>query len=315
MSGHAVCYAATEGYLFHTVVSALQARAHTDDAVGVYVVCLSRGGSREEETFRRVCAEHGVELISAPIHRLNGLHPTYSRLLLDEFLPEQVEEVLYLDGDTQVVQDINPLVRASTPVGGVLAAVDPMVFIRRSHKALKNRIDGWWDSSDLSAETRQRYVNAGVLRVSRRDLAGLREQIFRDYGDRLRDFHFLDQDAINLACGDRIDTISMSWNFPGFLLDTQMVEITPPRIVHFMSNPRPWHAPLSPWGHDYYRPYSDLVREHPDLEEYWVRLAGRRKIRYALQQRYKQWTERPNWQSPEAAESVSELERRTRPLT
>ncbi|CCH85940.1 Glycosyl transferase family 8 [Modestobacter italicus] len=311
---HAVCYTATTGYLFHTVVSALQARANTSPDTEIYVLCFGSGSSLEESAFQRVCAGSGITLLSVPRDRLNGLHPTYSRLFLDEFLPAHVDEVLYLDGDTQVVANIDPLVEAPIPTGGALGVRDPMVFIRESSNTLKKRIDGWWDSSGIPPGIRARYINAGVLRISRADLGGLRSDVLREYGDKLGLLHFLDQDAINLVLGKRLQPISMSWNFPGFLLGTQMVEIARPRIIHFMSDPRPWNAALPPWGVHYHQPYAQFVKDHPQTAEYWQRLSGRAKTKYALQQRYKHVTERRAHQSSAAARALRELERDTRDL-
>ena len=312
MAQHAVCYTATAGYLFQTVLSAVQARAHTSRSSDVYVVFLGDPGSEELRLFGRVCADHGVRLLAAPASAIDGFHPMYARLFLDELLPESIEQVLYLDGDTQVVDDIDALVHADPPAKGALAVRDPMVFIRRADEGFRRKIDGWWDSSGIPADVRDRYVNSGVLRIARDDIRELRADILAmSAGATTR---FPDQDAINISLEDRIDVVSMSWNFPGFLLGTQFVELTPPRIIHFMSDPRPWNAALPPWGPERHRPYADLVDRYPDVADYWTRLTGLRKAKYALQQRYKHLTERRTWQSSAAARALQELERDTRDL-
>lgn len=315
MSRYGVCYTATAGYLFSTVVSALQARSHTDSSVGVYIIMISDDDeSKEEQLFRRVCAENGVTLISAELSTLRGNHPTFARLYLDEFLPAEVEEILYLDGDTQVVGDINPLVHAETPLEGAVGVRDPMVFIRRSSASFRKKIDGWWDSSGLPAHVRDTYINAGVFRVSRSYLPALRAATIDRFGDRVADFKFLDQDVINLALDGRISVVSMGWNYPGFLLGTQLEDLAPPKIIHFMSNPRPWNAPLRPWGERYYSPYREFVNRYPETEPFWPRLSSIERVRYGLQQLVKSLIERPRWQSRAAKLSVRELESGTRSI-
>ncbi|MCZ2830857.1 hypothetical protein O2W14_18605 [Modestobacter sp. VKM Ac-2986] len=292
-------------------MSAVQARRHTAAGVDVTVVFVGDATSVEHRVFERICTEHGITVLTAPQASLRGLHPMYARLFLDLLLPAEVDEVLYLDGDTQVVDDITPLVEASVPPGGALASLDPMVFNRRADARARARIDRWWDASGIPAAVRERYVNSGVLRIARRDIAGLRDHALQQTAEERAALRFPDQDAINTTLGDRIVPVSMSWNFPGFLLDTQLVELAPPRIIHFMSDPRPWNAALTPWGETHHRPYVDFTRQHPEAEPYWSRLTGVRLLRYRAQQRFKRATERRVWQSPEAARAVTELERGT----
>lgn len=315
MTTRAVCYTATAGYLFETVVSAVQARAHLDSAASVYVVFIGERSSAEYQIFSRLCRHYQIIILGVPVAILQGWHPVYARLFLDRFLPEEVREVLYLDGDTQVVGDITPLVEAEPPAGGALASFDPMVFIRRTNRRSRITIDNWWDSSGIPPEVRDTYVNAGVLRMARGDVKHLRDEALTRASAGGNELQFRDQDAINLALAGRIDPVSMAWNFPGFLLGTQLVHLTRPRIIHFMSNPRPWNEALYPWGNLYHQPYVDFVHAHPEVEPYWSRLTGARLLRYRLQQRFKRMTEGPIWQSGSAAVAVEDLERRTRILS
>ncbi len=313
-SRHAVCYVATSGYLFQTVLSALQARRNLDDAAGVFVLFLGHerqlaDGVPEFDVFRPLCAEGRVELLAAPIERLNGLHPMFGRLFLDAYLPPDVEQVLYLDGDTQVVGDITPLMFAEVQEAGMLAVRDPMVFIRRTNEAKRAQIDGWWDAAELAPIVRHNYINSGVLRCSREFLLELGERSVEEFRAGHGKFRFADQDAINRALAGQVGTISMRWNFPGFLLDTQFVDLVPPRILHFMSDPRPWHGPFPPWGARYFKPYVDLVRDHPEVRPYWPRVGAAQRAKYALQQVYKRYKERPDLQSPAAATAVAQLEK------
>lgn len=312
MSRHAVCYTATAGYLFQTVVSALQARSHVAPSVDIYV-CLVGDPGDEQRRFLDVCEHNQLTLLSAPVSALQGLHASYARLFLDEFLPGDVEEVLYLDGDTQIVADLDPLVFATPPAGGALAVRDPMVFTRVAHAGLGRKIDERWERSGIPDTIRPQYVNSGVLRLARADLRSLRHEVMTKV-DALPALHYGDQDAINLALHHRIEIISMSWNFPGFLLDTQFVQLTPPKIIHFMSDPRPWNAALRPWGDVYHQPYREFARNYPYIARYWSRFSRRQRFAYQLQQQYKHWTERRSWQSAEAADAVRALENSTRPL-
>lgn len=315
MRQRAVCYTATPGYLFSTVLSAMQARTHTDVATVSVVVCLiTDTASEEQDVFAAICEENGIDLVVVPTSTLRGLHPTYARLFLDAMLPAEVEEILYLDGDTQVLGDLGPLVMATPPDEGVLAVRDPMVVLRQVTPGLRRQIDGWWDSSDIPEPLRANYVNAGIMRISRELVPLLRDGVLDLIEVQGRRLHFKDQDAINLVLGPRIRPVSLAWNFPGFLLGSPLASAVTPRIIHFMSDPRPWDGPFPPWGPRYHEPYLELVRRHPETAQYRTRLHGRRRVKYQLQQRYKGATEGRLWKRSSALDAVVALEQATSSL-
>lgn len=306
-----VCYIASDGYLFQTVVSALQARDHVGAEVGVYIASIGDPSSEEARVFRGICESSGIDFVDADVNALDGLHPMYARLFLDQFLPEDVEEILYLDGDTQILGDLDPLLRAEVPPGGIIAARDPMVFMRTVDARLGEKIDGWWDKSAIPARLRPDYINSGVIRFSRSALPGIRARCLEMVADgRAATLQFHDQDAINLALDGRVSTLSMSWNYPGFLLNTPIARVAPPRIVHFMSNPRPWNAPFWPWGEDFFRPYRQFVDRFPQAAPYWQRMQGAKRARYVAQQFVKRMTERRQWNSPAASSAVERISHR-----
>lgn len=309
MSRHAVCYVASDRYLFQTVLSALQARAHLDESGDVVVVGISATREPTDETaaFARVCDDNGILFQVASLDLLEGQHPMWGRLFLDRMLPADVEEILYLDGDTQVVGSLDALVFAEPPARGAIAVRDPIVFIRESVPAFAKEIDEGWDRASLPASVRSRYLNSGMLRLSRDTLAQLRDDALTIQRERGSSLRFADQDAINLALDDRVDVVSMEWNFPGFLLDSNISRLVDFRIIHFMSDPRPWNATLWPWGSTYHQPYVDLVERYPDVRPFWDRATGTQLVRFRAQQAWKRLNERPRWNTPQASDAARAL--------
>jgi lipopolysaccharide biosynthesis glycosyltransferase len=309
MSRHAVCYVASDRYLFQTVLSALQARANVSDEADVIVVGVGATlePSAETAAFARVCAENGILFRAATTDQLEGQHPMWGRLFLDRLLPPDVDEILYLDGDTQIVGNIDPLVFAEPPARGAIGVRDPIVFIRESVPAFRKEIDDGWNRADVPAHVRARYLNSGMLRMSRETFGEVREAalaIQREKGASLR---FADQDAINLALDDRVDTVSMEWNFPGFLLGSNISELVDFRIIHFMSDPRPWDAALWPWGRRFFSPYGELVQRYPEVRPFWSRPTISQRLRYSAQQAWKRANERTRWNSSASADEVKKL--------
>jgi hypothetical protein len=295
----AVAYTATPGYLFQTILSAVQARRNVGDDTDVHVVALVEGADAEPElkVMASVAAAEDIAFHRVPRRVLDGLHPTFARLFLDHVLPEGIGKVLYLDGDTQVRGSLAPLLERPLDRGRLAAVLDPMTAIRPSHRRLRRRIDRAWDAADLSTRTRARYVNAGVLVFHRADLGGFRERVLSRYAQRGSTFTFADQDAINSTLSDAIDHLEVEWNYPGFLLGVDWPARDNARIVHFMSDPRPWHGSYLPWRHEGYRPYGDFVRQHPELSPYWSRPGAGRTVRNYAQQIYKACSEGRHWRS------------------
>jgi lipopolysaccharide biosynthesis glycosyltransferase len=316
MTRHAVCYIASDGYLFQTVVSALQARANLHESAAVYVISLvtSEEVSAEQQLFADICETNGVVFRREPMALMEGFSPTYGRLFVDRFLPDEIEEILYLDGDTQITGPIDELMFAEPPVSGAIGVRDPMVFIQASVASLGTKIDSWWDQSELSEQIRARYINAGVLRLSRSYVPELRAKALQIHSERGSTIRFADQDLVNLVLEDRVEVVSMRWNFPGFLLSSQVAELAEPRIIHFMSSPRPWNAPLWPWGRAYYDPYAEFAARYPESAIYWPRVTGLRWLRYVAQQAYKRATEAPKWRTPAVAAAVQKLASNDRTL-
>jgi len=317
MAKHAVAYVCSGGYLFQTVVSAIQARAHSSAAADVIVVLLREDAataSEAERLFARISAENDVQLVGVDKGPLEGLGPAYGRLFLDQFLPD-VEELLYLDGDTQILGSLDPLLFADAPRDGALGARDPLVFIQQAVPSYRTGIEEVWDASGIDPEIRARYINSGMIRLSRNALGRLRESALALHASKGDFVRFGDQDLINLALGDRVGLVSMKWNFPGFLLDSQVSDQIEPRILHFMSNPRPWNAPLWPWGRRYFEPYRDFVEHYPAARPYWDRVAGAKRLRYTAQQFYKRIVERPKWQTEAVALALTALASSERSLT
>jgi lipopolysaccharide biosynthesis glycosyltransferase len=153
-----------------------------------------------------------------------------------------------------------------------------------------------------------RYFNSGVLRASRQDWASIGKEclaLVRTRGER---FRFPDQDALNLCCGSRRLPMSLKWNFPIFLLNSGVQRSLRPAIYHFMSNPRPWQGSFAPWGRSWHAPYPRLIAQHPELARFLGPLPISRRIKYTVQQRFKQLAERRRYRRPDIQARIAAIE-------
>lgn len=169
-----------------------------------------------------------------------------ARLILDKFLPENVEKVLYLDGDTIVRGSLKELWNTDIEQYIIGASIEPTVDKTRK--------------KDLGLEFKP-YYNAGVLLVNlkkwRQTNAG---KIILDYYKENNGKLFAnDQDAINGSLSDDILTILPKYNFynifyqypykflkklmkPVEYIDKNDFKncVKNPIIIHYLGEERPW---------------------------------------------------------------------------
>jgi lipopolysaccharide biosynthesis glycosyltransferase len=282
-----VCYVIDEAYLFPTLVSAIQARGFSGPAAGVVIACI---GARPP---RYACVDdiaqaNGVELIHVLPDAIDNMHVMFGRLFIDRFLPTRYERVLYIDGDTQVTGSLDPLLEATIPQGMFLACRDPSALFAESSAARQAKMRDYYRKLGVAGEPAN-YFNSGVLVVDRASWGPLAQAGAAVYRGNEALFLHPDQDALNVALGDRCRIISNKWNFPGFLIGSRAEAARQPHIYHFMSNPRPWKVSVGPWGARWSKPYADLLRAHPELKIIAPKRLIADQVRYAVQQQLKIW--------------------------
>ena len=169
-----------------------------------------------------------------------------ARLILDKFLPDTVDKVLYLDGDTIVRESLKELYDANIEDYVLAASIEPTVDYERK--------------KDLGLE-KYPYYNAGVLLIN---LKKWREE---KVGKAILDFYkendgklfANDQDAINGTLAGKILTVSPTYNFYNIFYQynykflkklmknvdyidekTYKEAVENPTIIHYLGEERPW---------------------------------------------------------------------------
>ena len=304
------CYTTDHHYLVPTIVSALQARAHLDagraDVVILYL------GARDASAHRAAlapCAEGGVSIRSVDPGEVDGCAPYLMRHHLDRLLDPGYDDVVHVDGDTQVSGPLAPFLDAPLGAGDILAVRDPMAL------AIDGAGDDWarrrayFASIGIAGDRMRDYVNTGIFRLPRTDLREVGAECRRLEERHRGTYAFTEQDAMNVAFGPRIRHASLRWNFPAYLAAHGVHGSVSPRVTHFMSNPRPWHGAFPPWGRKGAAPYADILARHPDLAPHLAGMNRGRVVKYHLQQRYKRVVERPLWKGAHFTARLREAER------
>lgn len=169
-----------------------------------------------------------------------------ARLILDKFLPQSVNKVLYLDGDTIVRGSLGDLWNTDLTEHVIAASIEPTMDKKRK--------------VNLGLEEKP-YYNAGVLLINldkwRFDKAGKR--ILDYYKANKGNLFANDQDAINGALNDQILTMSPTYNFynifytysykflSGLMKPVEYIDenvyrdaVCNPKIIHYLGEERPW---------------------------------------------------------------------------
>ena len=305
-SNKVCCYTIDENYLLPTLLSAIQVRKATE-ASDVIVFCFGEPTAKSE-AFLTIFAQYGVKFRYTERSAIDGLPILFARFFLARLLADDCyESVVYLDGDTQILGSVQPLLDADVPSGCFLAALDPMAIIVRERAHTRNK--AYLASIGIGPGKLGSYRNSGVLRFNLRDWEEIGRAVIAASARGGHSYRFADQDPLNLCCSERCLTMSYRWNFPSFFLGLDFAPRIEPTILHFMSQPRPWDGAFAPWGRAYHQPYRDLAREHGKLAA-WVPPGDTFKtVRYHLQQHVKRVIEQPAWRHASVGRQIAEAER------
>lgn len=197
------------------------------------------------------------------------------RLVCDKILPSNVEKILYLDGDTIVIDSLSELYNTDLENCYIGACIEPTVDKQR-----KNGL-GLKDHP---------YYNSGVLLI---DLKKCRkDNIFPnivEYYINNKDKIFApDQDAINGYLKGKIYTLAPKYNFvnsfkfyPYKVLDKIAGEkcfvdlesykdsLNNPVIIHFLGEERPWREGNTNSFSDQYIKYANKTPWGYQMEKGW----------------------------------------------
>lgn len=279
MKNSCICYVTDNNYLFITLSSAIQARRKTSSEVDV--VLLSISPNPASDSYRRICDAEGILFLDVAQRAGTALRDalgdsyqtgfsgrisaaTLVRLIISDFMTKQYDRLLYIDGDTQIYESLDPLLAQPLPKGKFLAARDYTSVARHAGLDVPARYTPDYDRLGLPASRRNQYFNAGVILADYDDWKILGRRALTYFVEN-KDLKFHDQDALNGACWQQHMLLSSRWNFPRQFMHLRRRLDYRPEIIHFMSNPKPWHGAILPWGRAEYRVYRDLIGQYPEL--------------------------------------------------
>lgn len=199
-----------------------------------------------------------------------------ARLLVDKILPNTIDKLLYLDGDTVVRWSLKALWKTEMWDKTIWMSIEPTED--------KTRKDSLW-LHDYP------YCNAWVLLINMKRFREIWawKTIINYYREHDGQLFANDQDAINASMKDEIYILPPKYNFynifwqypywfmkklmdnvPYFSKNEYMESVKNPIIIHYLWEERPWRA----WNHhkyrDDYKKYLWMTyRKDAPNEEWW----------------------------------------------
>lgn len=246
----AVMICTDANYLQHSAVCLASLLTNNRDLFFDIVVIKRPSEHLAEDKLRRTLGQfpnHSLifRTFTPPSNGLLHLNPnahytldSWNRLWVEEFFRNDVDRVLYLDGDVVVVGSIAPLWHADLE-GHLIGAVDipgAQVGVLR-----------------LGLGAEDGYFNAGVLLINLREWRKARVldtlvKYIREHPEQM--VYTLDQDALNACLYDRKKRLDPIWNAvwtfyqeiePVPISRTELESVrSQAHIIHFNNQPKPW---------------------------------------------------------------------------
>lgn len=268
MSSCAICYVTDRNFLLPSLLSALEMRKHiTVDKAEIFIftihtevdLCdgLSQRFASSKILVRPLDETHLAEINTQKLQESHTPLGTFGRFLIDQFLPDHIDYIVYLDGDVWPVGDARNLVERRVPEGYIAAVDDSLAF--RSKVGIgpaAARAKAYFQS--LGLNEKHGYFNAGVFAGTRRTIREINSDAFQYFLNNVSKCVHFDQSAMNAVSVGRRHRLSIAWNFQARFKVWGLCRRIAPAIVHFNGRPKPWSGRCPPWP-EMHAVYTDRV--------------------------------------------------------
>ncbi len=182
---------------------------------------------------------------------------TYYRFFIADMFPE-FDKVIYIDGDTVVIDDIAKLYNIDLE-GNLIAGAHEQAFVQVD-------LYGRYIEEVLDI-SRYETINAGVMLM---DVKAFREEkILETFIRMLGEYKFVvtqDEDYLNVICNGRIKFLDLEWNAQTFMFLDFPVQEENIHIIHYDMSIKPWYC-LECRLSNYFWEYAQMTDYYDDLKQ------------------------------------------------
>ena len=207
-----LCFICDEGYVMPTAVAITSVIVNKEIDVYYDIYLVTNKLTNESITLLKNMETESVRVIIIKADKgedfdkfkIAGYHVTPSALLkfeLPELLPDELEKILYLDGDTIIQKDLTKIF--NTNIDNVYAGVVSNGPFRAK------RFSDYYNIKCLS------YFNSGVLLLNLKKMREehISESLIECKFRNSRKFGLMDQDTFNLVFRENVTFLSFYYNF------------------------------------------------------------------------------------------------------
>jgi lipopolysaccharide biosynthesis glycosyltransferase len=178
---------------------------------------------------------------------------TYYRLLIENYLPLDIDKILYLDADVIIDGSIDELFSMNLN-GNAIGAVNHNITAEIANKDLITRLN-------LLGLESEKYFNAGVLLIDYQqwinsNVLSKSLSILKEFSNSLE---WWDQDILNIIFKDSVYDIPTKWNYINFCM-ANLPEKNEKVIYHFAGPHKPWYLFVDVFGKHIFWKYYNLKR-------------------------------------------------------
>lgn len=280
--GHktAIIFVADRNFLVPSILAMLQI-SRQNDTMSVADLFLFTTDLNDEDfrTITDLVTDHGITTIKLDLDKVLSEQESLSfrethisistlgRFFTGPCIDPKYENILYIDGDVQVVGSIFDLANADIPDGKMLGAIDRHFLKAKEHDKSGEKTREYLKKLGVSHESD--YFNAGILAAKRETWINLCKEAFDYFVNHSKDCMFHDQSALNAVCVGRRLPMSPKYNFTTMFAENNFVNTVRPSIIHFTGAEKPWFSKARPWQGRFIASYVELLKQFPQLEAFY----------------------------------------------
>ncbi len=271
----AICYVSDINFLLPSLVSAAGVRRFVpNDKADIFIFTVGVDAEKIKQA-NELLASQAIHVLTIEDEvfneidkdRLTRTHTPmamFGRLFMQNLLPESCKRIVYLDGDTWIMDDPTALIEAIVPEGYFAAAEDTIYYRQKfafgsTTKGIRHYF------GQLGLKESQGYFNSGIFAVSRKTWEVISKEAYEYYINNAEICeHSPDQSALNAIIGNRRLRLSNKWNFQTQLKIWGADRYIKPIICHFNRAPKPWMGVTEPWK-EMYEEYQKAIAQFAPL--------------------------------------------------
>jgi lipopolysaccharide biosynthesis glycosyltransferase len=184
-----------------------------------------------------------------------------ARLSLQEVMNPAYKNIVYIDGDVQIVGDVRALIRCVVPEGKIMAGRGSAWLDDGKDENATPR--GYLESlGDVSTAD---YFNAGILAFSAATWQHKAPEALNFFFENSAACIRHDQSALNAVFNGNVVHFPPKYNFHSKYTELGVQRKYQPAIIHFTGPNKPWGRPAIPWWGQFRKSYREMIRQQPYL--------------------------------------------------